>query len=251
MDKLPIQKSVKHHLYAHTIYNKAMKNQQTLIDNRKVSLQVCSLQHAPLVILIVNHQLVETVQKVCHSLDENQPFHTLCFHDLNWDEDLSPWPHEPIVQKDDHFTGNAPEFLKTVEKAVEWARTIVGPNTYTILSGYSMGGLFSLYAPYNSTQFDAIVCASGSVWYPGFYDYATTHTMKGVPRSIYLSLGRKESQTRNPYLSQTGLFMEKLQKFYKEIHIPCVLEWNPGNHFVNADLRLAKGILWSIEQISK
>ncbi len=74
--------------------------------------------------------------------------------------------------------------------------------------------------------------------------------MKGQPRSIYLSLGRKESQTRNPYLSQTGIFMEKLQKFYKEIHIPCVLEWNPGNHFVNADLRLAKGIVWSLHQLN-
>lgn len=201
--------------------------------------------------MIINQQMCAPVQKVCHSLDENQPFHTLCFHDLNWDEDLSPWPHDPVVQKDDHFTGQADQFLHTVEQVVEWARTIIGPNTYTILSGYSMGGLFSLYAAYQSTQFDAIVCASGSVWYPGFYDYATTHAMKGQPRSIYLSLGRKESQTRNPYLSQTGIFMEKLQKFYKEIHIPCVLEWNPGNHFVNADLRLAKGILWSIEQISK
>lgn len=113
-----------------------------------------------------------------------------------------------------------------------------------------MGGLFALYAAYMSTMCEGVVCASGSVWYPGFYEFATTHSMKGQPKAIYLSLGDKESRTSNPYLRQTGTIMEKLARFYKALHIPCVLEWNPGNHFVDADLRLAKGIVWTLQQLS-
>lgn len=228
-----------------------MKKIQKTIQGRRVALWTCEEKNAPLIILIAHHQLAGSVQKVCRKTNPDQPFHMLSFIDLNWDQDLSLWPHAPIVQKTDQFSGGADQFLEIVEESIEWSKTMIGKSPYTIVAGYSMGGLFALYTSYQSTLFDAIVCASGSVWYPDFYEYATTHSMKGQPRSIYLSLGKKETNTRNPYLQQTADIMEKLEAFYQALRIPCIFEWNPGNHFVDGDLRLAKGILWSFQEMDK
>ncbi|WP_289183328.1 hypothetical protein [uncultured Dubosiella sp.] len=226
-----------------------MKTIPTTIDGRQVVLYDCEQPASPLVVLIASSQIAPAVLKVCARLDPIA-FHLLVFDDLHWDEDLSPWPHEPVVQRDDHFTGDASRFLQIVQNAVSWAKRALQADTPVIVAGYSMGGLFALYAAYMSTMCEGVVCASGSVWYPGFYEFATTHSMKGQPKAIYLSLGDKESRTSNPYLRQTGTIMEKLARFYKALHIPCVLEWNPGNHFVDADLRLAKGIVWTLQQLS-
>ncbi len=228
-----------------------MKEIQKTIHGRRVSLWTCEEKNVPLIILIAPHQLAGSVQKRCRKTNPAQSFHMLDFIDLNWDQDLSLWPHDPIVQKTDQFSGGADHFLQIVEETVKWSKTIIGETPYTIVAGYSMGGLFALYTSYRSALFDAIVCASGSVWYPDFYEYATTHSMKRQPRSIYLSLGKKETNTRNPYLQKTASIMEKLETFYHRLHIPCIFQWNPGNHFADADLRLAKGIFWSFQEMNK
>lgn len=72
---------------------------------------------------------------------------------------------------------------------------------YRVIAGYSMGGLFALYAPYVTDLFSSAVSASGSVWYPEFVSYVKSHDFLKKPNTIYLSLGNQESRTRNPFLS--------------------------------------------------
>ena len=87
--------------------------------------------------------------------------------------------------------------------------------------------------------FDAVVAASPSVWYPGWTAYAQTHRFQA--RAAYLSLGDKEAKTRNPLMRavDTALLMQR--GALDAQNIPNELEWNPGNHFVDAALRTAKG----------
>ena len=40
------------------------------------------------------------------------PFHLVTVSKLGWDRNLSPWTSAPVVSKNDHFDGNAPEYLK-------------------------------------------------------------------------------------------------------------------------------------------
>ena len=111
-----------------------------------------------------------------------------------------------------------------------------------------MAGLYALYAPYVTDAFSDVVCASGSVWYPDFVSYIETNKYIRQPDSVYLSLGDKESRTKNPYLSQTEGCMEKLYRNFRQMNIPSVFEMNQGNHYKDAVLRLAKGIAWTLNK---
>ena len=84
---------------------------------------------------------------------------------------------------------------------------------------------------------------SGSLWYPEFRDYVQSHEMKRKPEKLYISLGDKEAKTRNPYMKTVRENTEVIVKYYQEAGIAVTWELNPGNHFRDAELRSAKGIL--------
>ena len=114
-----------------------------------------------------------------------------------------------------------------------------------ILGGYSLAALFAIWCTYESDSFNGIAAASPSVWYPGWMDFVRAHSPKA--RKIYLSLGDKEFKSRN----KTMATVEDCIRGYADIlsdteGITTTLEWNPGNHFVDADRRTAKAFLWTM-----
>ena len=110
------------------------------------------------------------------------------------------------------------------------------------LCGYSLAGLFALWAACETNVFSGVAAVSPSVWYPGWLDFAQTHQIK-TPK-VYLSLGEKEPKTRNPVMRLVGDAIRAEHELLKEAGIRTTLEWNPGNHFVDSDLRTAKGMAW-------
>ena len=64
----------------------------------------------------------------------------------------------------------------------------------------------------------------------------------------YLSLGDKEEKTRNPVMDTMGTVIRQLHSFFTEKEIPCILEWNEGNHFRQPDVRMAKGFAWLLNR---
>ena len=215
-----------------------------LFDGRRFLLrQQEQGENLPLVVCIFQTQGTEVILEAV-----DRPLNVLMPLDLEWDEDLSPWAHDPVVMKDDHFTGQGPVFAKTVAETTDWARTLTG-STKVILAGYSMGGLFSLFAPTVAGAYDALVCASGSVWFPGFTEYMKTHAFLKQPAAIWLSLGNKETQVKNPVLQTTWDCMEELKQQFGQEGIVCMLHQDQGNHFQDAAGRIARGILWSLEQL--
>ena len=83
---------------------------------------------------------------------------------------------------------------------------------------------------------------SGSLWFPGFIDFAKEHDMKKVPDKIYLSLGDREAKTRNPLMQKVQENTEALAEYYRRLGIDVDFEMNPENHFRDVELRCAKGI---------
>ena len=175
-----------------------------------------------------------------------KPFHLVSITKLRWDEELSPWTHKPVVSKSDRFTGEADQYASCMtRKIIPFIEDKIEPTTRRrIIAGYSMGGLFALYAPYVTDMFSGSVSASGSVWYPRFVSYVKEHDFLRKPDAIYLSLGDTESRTKNPFLSQTENCMKELYSIYQKKIIEYIFELNPGNHYKDAAYRLAKGITW-------
>ncbi len=117
--------------------------------------------------------------------------------------------------------------------------------TYYI-GGYSLAGLFALWAVYQTDKFAAVAAASPSMWFPGFVEYMKENKIQ--TGAVYLSLGDKEAKTRNQVMATVADKMNVASEWLKSSGINTTFEWNPGNHFKDADVRTAKGFVWVLGQ---
>ena len=78
-------------------------------------------------------------------------------------------------------------------------------------------------------------------------DFVRSH--KPNARRIYLSLGDKEYKSRNRTMATVEDCIREYEAILsKSDCVETTLEWNPGNHFVEADRRTAKAFLWTMKQ---
>ena len=176
---------------------------------------------------------------------EEKDFNLLCVGNLKWNHDMTPWYCPPTSPQDTPCTGGADEYLRLLLNDIlpECLRRVNGTPSHISIAGYSLAGLFALYALYQTDVFERAASMSGSLWFPGFKEYVLSHEMKRKPEKIYLSLGDKEAKTRNRYLKAVQENTETIAAHFREEEIDVTLEMNPGNHFKDASLRSAKGIL--------
>lgn len=159
----------------------------------------------------------------------------------NWNDDLPPWK-APAVFKTEDFCGGA---SKTLENIIALC---ADKNRKYYIGGYSLAGLFALWVACQTDIFSGVAAASPSVWFPGFIDYMKTYKMKS--QNVYLSLGDREEKTRNPVIAQIGNCIKEEYRCLLENGINCILEWNKGNHFKEADIRTAKAFAWILNNDS-
>jgi hypothetical protein len=74
----------------------------------------------------------------------------------NWNSDLSPWPSPAVLGKDD-FAGNAKD---TLPEIVDYSKDC---NKTYYIGGYSLAGLFALWASYQTDIFEGVAAASPSM----------------------------------------------------------------------------------------
>lgn len=186
--------------------------------------------------------------KECEALSCNK-FHLVTIENVDWNRNLSPWAAESVVTKNDEFTGQGSDFLNwmlsNVVPLVE--QELEGEQHLSYIAGYSMAGLFALWSLYQTEFFQGAVCASGSLWFPEFEAFATLNELKLNPNRIYLSLGDRESFGRNPFLKTTETVYRHIADSLTSKGNQVFFEMNPGNHFQDVDLRLAKGITWILK----
>jgi len=166
-----------------------------------------------------------------------------------WNDELSPWEAEPVFGRQG-FGGGANKNLDYLRENIDGIKKLCGLDAAVpvILGGYSLAGLFSLWAGYESSIFSGIVAASPSVWYRGWTDYIRGKGMKS--QAVYLSLGLTESRTSNKRLSEVENCIKiQYNEFSEKNHIKHILEWNEGNHFVDVPLRMARGFSWGLNNI--
>lgn len=188
---------------------------------------------------------------VWHELSGVVPaeFALCCVSGLDWNNDLSPWKCEGVFSDDAPFRGNACVTLQWLVDeavpAVESKLSVKDPGR--TIAGYSLGGLFALWALQNCTAFENAVSASGSLWFPGFTDYYRQHGFARQPRRVYLSLGKKETRTPSRLLRNVADATKDVHGYLVSCGVESRFEWNPGNHFKDPALRTAKGISWVLQ----
>jgi len=162
-----------------------------------------------------------------------------------WNNDLTPWPADPVFGKQGFGDGAAQSLKLLLEAVIPSIKSRFSEDVSFYLCGYSLAGLFALWAAYQTDVFSGIIAVSPSVWYPGWTEYIKEHSMQAG--RVYLSLGDKEEKARNAVMSKVGDAIRLQYETLENAGFRTVLEWNPGNHFVDSELRTAKGIAWMLK----
>ncbi len=175
-----------------------------------------------------------------------QDFALAAVDGLDWNRELSPWYHEKVFAKGESFAGEADDYLTLLTGRLipETESAFLPARKKRYLAGYSLGGLFAVYALYKTDVFDAVASVSGSLWYGGFTSYVEEYTVARNPDKIYFSLGDKEAVSARGIMRNVLTCTKQIEEKFRRGGIPTVLEMNRGNHFDQVPERMAKGIDW-------
>ena len=178
------------------------------------------------------------------------PFNLVTVSNLAWNHDMAPWDSPAAFKKGEPFIGGADNYLQLlVEEIIPRAeKELAESPAWRGIAGYSLAGLFALYAVYQTDVFSRVGCMSGSLWFPDFKEYIFSHEPKRWPDCIYFSLGDKEAKTRNPVLKTVQENTEEIRVFYQSRGIDTEFQLNPGNHFVQGIERTIAGIQWLLSR---
>ena len=225
-----------------------MNKRVVTCGEKKATLYGCEQPAAPLIIL--NNYSGDGASVIQAMEGIGTPdCNLLVIGNLKWDHDMTPWYCPPTSENDTPCTGGADEYLELLlTRIIPQARTILqGEPRFMGIAGYSLAGLFALYAMYQCDTFDRVASMSGSLWFPEFKEYVLSHDLRKRPEKLYLSLGDREAKTRNSYLKTVQDNTEQIVSYYEQIGLNVTWELNPGNHFKEAALRSAKGIKAMLE----
>ncbi len=197
----------------------------------------------------LNHIDLE-IQEI-NNLTGNLDFFFITIIISNWNNELSPWSAASVFGKE-KFGDGAEEMLSFITDSLipNLKDKYDGMNEKScIIAGYSLAGLFALWSGFQTEIFSGIAAVSPSVWFPEFVEFTEKGDIKTA--NVYLSLGDKEALTKNPIIRIVAECINEEYRILTEKNVNCVLEWNEGNHFKNVELRIAKGIVWIINNACK
>lgn len=153
----------------------------------------------------------------------------------NWGDALTPWPAPALHPDEKDFGGQADETLASL---VETLNGTPGPHA---ICGYSLGGLFALYAFVREPRLAACACLSGSVWYEGWVEWLRENAPDCAGRYAYFSVGRKEKRAGLPFRhveEDLAACAEILRAHGCRVEVAL----GPGNHMQHVTERLAAGL---------
>ena len=194
------------------------------------------------------HELQSMESEIAAIAQSGQNFLFAAIPVESWNDALSPW-EAPAVWGTQGFGGNAMDTLRFLtERGIPTLKQQfrLPENVKIILGGYSLAGLFALWASTQTKLFYGIAAASPSVWFLGWMEFEQRHPIQA--QRVYLSLGDREERTRNAVMAVVGDNIRTLHSQLTECSIDCTLEWNSGGHFKDADMRTAKAFRWMMEE---
>lgn len=224
---------------------------EKIIENKKCHLYENDKSAVLLIQAVDEHDLevLDREVELIKQLAPDIPFTFAAFLIESWNNELSPWEAPAVFGRED-FGSGAAETLSFITDTLLPQSGGMDVKKHCYLGGYSLAGLFALWAAYQTDLFSGIAAVSPSVWFPGWDSYMKSHAMQSP--EVYLSLGDREEKTRNKAMAAVG---ENLRRQYEllcnaERVKRCKLEWNPGNHFMDSERRMAKGFVWLLNSSS-
>ena len=219
-------------------------------DIHKIGGKVCRIycgEHPKTLLIqpIVEREYSRWEEEVVLLTENNKALLIVAFEVSDWEKELMPWA-DRAVSKREGVGEHAHDTLTYIEQELLIALQSRFGVLPCILGGYSLGGLFALWASMQTNAFMGIAAASPSVWIEGWLEYVQKH--RTLAQQVYMSLGNKEEFAKNKSIAQVG---ENLRAYHKILLSQLgdertILEWNEGNHFHNVSARTARGFIWNL-----
>ena len=166
----------------------------------------------------------------------------------DWMLDLMPWP-DGNISRDPEAGKHGQDTLQYILLSlIPELQQRFGPLPI-IFGGYSLGGLFALWASTQTDSFKAIAAASPSVWIKDWIPFARKHVP--MADAVYLSLGDREEHVKNQAIARVGDNLRTQYTLLQEQLEPqhCTLVWEEGGHFNDNEGRLARAFAWCIKKL--
>lgn len=252
-----VAETASRHTIDETTHSAKPAARKTIISGLSIYTQMSSVAGAPVVYLLGN-------------VADNSPVQTPAGISLvkigvgRWEENFSPWCAPSVFAKGPNFGDGAQKTLDVlINQVVPWAESELSvPPAYRVLVGYSLAGLFSLWAGVSqqvacdcqsdaipTPTFQRIGAVSGSFWFPGLLDYVDQQLIGGTVSltHAYLSLGDREARTPNPQIIHVRENAELLASKLRDAGVVSTFELNRGNHFQNIEGRIQKALNWLVK----
>jgi predicted alpha/beta superfamily hydrolase len=216
-------------------------------DDKKITLFEGE-PHSPLIYINAYSDCAHTLYALLKA-QSTKSFSLAVINNLQWNAELSPWPHPALYKGESAFLGHADNYLdflthKLIPKSESFLQK---PPSERYLAGYSLAGLFALYTLFKSPLFTKVASISGSLWYAGFIDYAKSHAVVNTKKSVYLSLGDREKDCKQRLLREVEACTLAFAQLLEEKHIHAIFEKNAGTHFQDQLERTVKALVWLLE----
>lgn len=186
-----------------------------------------------------------------HWIRKHQPaLNFVLINANNRTDDYTPWPLQASESMPMDFGGKAAEHLSFFATHVipfcESKYAFASSEEKRVIGGYSLGGLFSLYAAVNTNLFGTALSCSSSLWFPDFLDYLKEHPFKAPHPKLYMSVGDEEGLTAtnltNHQIPNTMMLKDLLEPKFQPGDFKFTLE--EGNHGNNISGRAWRAIEW-------
>lgn len=154
--------------------------------------------------------------------------------DVNWNDDLTPWPAKGVFKKAKPFGGQAASFLDklTDEIIPETEKSLGIADAERTIMGVSLSGLFAVWACFNTNAFINITSISGSLWYDGVIEWMKDHAPSPKIKKVCMLLGEKEKNAKDRRMAiveEKTLVAANLLKSKSQASI--LFELVEGTHF--------------------
>ena len=132
-------------------------------------------------------------------LSEKYGVSIVVIEDVNWNDDLTPWPAEGVFKKAKPFGGKAATFLdKLTHEIIPNTEKDLGiEDAERTLLGVSLSGLFAVWSVFDTDAFTNIISISGSLWYDGLVEWMQEQTPSSQLEKVCMLLGEKEKNAKD------------------------------------------------------
>lgn len=162
----------------------------------------------------------------------------------DWNDSLTPWRAPGLRRGAPRFGGDAVStFYELRDTVIPLVEEQVGARpSHRAICGYSLGGLFALFAFTGDRVFSACACLSGSLWYQGWVDYLGAAPFEGAGRYAFFSLGKKEPKAGAPIMRSVADDMSACAEILQRHGCTVDCSIGPGNHMQHHRERFEEGL---------